>query len=269
MQYTETREDITKVGKDRISVPVDVIVPFYNEPNAHIVIRRLLELPFVEKIFVVNDCSTDGSEKKVETLAGESERIVYIKNEVNIGKAEAVKRAIPLVDSPYTVLQDADLEYPVDNIPKLWEMLPEHDMVVAKRFVPIDQVTFSGVVANRLITTLMGYPDVFSGQRIVKTEFIQAIDIGSHFTMETIILLEAIRAGLNILWVNSLYYPRGYREGKKVKPWHMINILLTLFKYKLFSGRSQDVSVGVCGKSSEKTHCFSCGMNRVCRSNTK
>ncbi|RMG01084.1 MAG: glycosyltransferase family 2 protein [Nitrospirae bacterium] len=245
MPYTEPKIETSEQERDKLSIPVDVIVPFYNEPNAHIVIRRLLELPFVEKIFVVNDCSTDGSERKVESLAGNNERVVYIKNEVNLGKAEAVKRAIPLVDSPYTVLQDADLEYPVENIPKLWEMLPDYDMVVAKRFVPIDQVTFSGVIANRLITTIMGYPDVFSGQRIVKTEFLQSIDIGSHFTMETIILLEAIRANLNILWVNSLYYPRGYKEGKKVKPWHMINILLTLFKYKLFARRSGNVSVSV------------------------
>ncbi len=249
MQYTDTAENIFKLETGRVFVPVDVIVPFYNEPNAHLVVGSLLGLPFVEKVIVVNDCSTDGSEKQVESLAGENDRIVYIKNRTNMGKAEAVKRAIPLVDSPYTVLQDADLEYPVDNIPNLWRMLPGYDMVVAKRFVPIDQVTFSGVIANRLITTLMGYPDVFSGQRIIKTEFLQAIDIGSHFTMETIILLEAVRAGLNILWVNSLYYPRGYKEGKKVKPWHMVNILLTLFKYKIFGRRPDSVCTCVGGKS--------------------
>jgi len=58
MPYTEPEIEINKQERDKVSVPVDVIVPFYNEPNAHIVIRRLLELTFVEKIFVIINPAT-------------------------------------------------------------------------------------------------------------------------------------------------------------------------------------------------------------------
>lgn len=211
----------------------DVILPFYNEPSVCTVVKDLLDLTCVNRIFAVDDYSEHDIADAVREMSLQYDRLIYIRNKANIGKSASVKRVLPFVTTSYVILQDADLEYPVSNLWHLWLHVPDADMVVARRFVPIDSMTIAGVIANRIIIRLVGCPDVFSGQRIVKADFIKNIDLGNQFDMETVLTYEAIQRGLKVQWVDSLYYPRGYDQGKKAKPIHMFSILKKVFRYKV------------------------------------
>lgn len=234
MGITLSASESGVIFKEAVSVckKADVILPFYNEPSVCTVVKDLLDLPYVNRIFAVDDCSDHAIASAVREMSLKYGCLVYMKNRINMGKSASVKRGLSFVTTPYVILQDADLEYPVSNLWHLWLHISEADMVVARRFVPVDSITIAGVIANRIITRLVGCPDVFSGQRIVRTDFIKDIDLGNQFDMETVLTYEAIQRGLKIKWVDSLYYPRGYDQGKKAKPVHMFSILKRVFRYK-------------------------------------
>lgn len=205
---------------------ISAIVPAYNEPAVGVVVEKLLSYDFIEKVIVVDD----GSKERVRII---HERVEVIRNERNLGKEHSIKRGLERVETPYVLLQDADLEYPVENVEFLYSYLPA-DMVVAKRFVPIDKITLSGVIANRLITSLLKSPDVFSGQRIIRKELLEKVVGEGGFELETKLTLRARREGWSVVFVDTFYYPRGYKEGKKIRAWHMIPILWEVVKDGFF-----------------------------------
>ena len=224
---------------------ITAVVPSYNEPTVKTVVEKLLNFEFIEKVVVVDD----NSEEEVKI---EHERVEVIRNEKNLGKESSVRIGLERVKSPYVLLQDADLEYPTENIPMLYSCLPA-DMVVARRFVPIDRITLSGVIANKLIISLLKFPDVFSGQRIVRRELLYRTVGNGNFELETRLTLRAIRENWHVVYVDTLYYPRSFREGKKVRPWHMIPILWEVIKDGFAGRNGSKVEIQSSSKSHQKT----------------
>jgi glycosyltransferase involved in cell wall biosynthesis len=205
---------------------VDVIVPCRDERVDVVwcVIRSCLSLEFTNSVIFVDDGS------KVEYRFPQMEKLISIRNSVSIGKTASVLRALEYVSTDFVVLQDADWEYPVENLKNLYYHIKPKRMVVAKRFVPIDKLSLSGYIANRVIRFFTKEPDTFSGQRIVPVELLKKINPSGSFTLETSLTLMARKMGMEVLYVDSLYYPRGYSEGKKAKPWHMLPILLEVWR---------------------------------------
>lgn len=214
----------------------DVIIPVYNEANLSKVVNDIVSFPFVNKIIIVDD----GSEYFYLEKHLESHDKVKVIHNQHQGKTLSVLTGAQLAETEYLVLQDADLEYPTANIQVLVDFLVKglrsgvlYDMIVARRMIPIDKITFSGVVANRIITRLLRCPDVFSGQRVVKRELLisikQTSKLLSNFTLETLLTCKALKENLKVQYVDSFYYPRGYKEGKKAKYYHMLPILTIAF----------------------------------------
>lgn len=229
-------EETSQLDNLSMDYTADVIIPTYNEPKLSEVIRDMLVLPFVKRIIVVDDGSNYFILDK--KLISERVKVVRIKH---IGKTRAVLRGVEEVETEYVILQDADLEYPVSNLYILWNNLVNSlslgihvDMVVARRLVPVNEVTFSGVIANRIITKLLKCPDVFSGQRIVKRNLLIEIKkeekFLSNFTLETLLTCKALEKKLLVHYENCFYNPRGYKEGKKAKYYHMIPILFVALR---------------------------------------
>ncbi len=68
---------------------IAVVVPSYNEEM--LIGDTLMSVPdYVDKIYVVNDCSTDKTAEIVEALAGEDQRIECINHEKNKGVGAAI-----------------------------------------------------------------------------------------------------------------------------------------------------------------------------------
>ena len=108
---------------------LSIIIPVYNEFNTvSIVLHKLkkLSLPenYTSQLLVVDDNSNDGSKDLLKKL----ERSEIFKNDIfiyknkNLGKGDSQKLAIPLCKGDFTVIQDADLEYNIQNINSLLEL---------------------------------------------------------------------------------------------------------------------------------------------------
>ncbi|HZD50588.1 MAG TPA: glycosyltransferase family 2 protein, partial [Silvibacterium sp.] len=89
------------------------MVPIYNEEQTlREIVRRILELPQLLEMVLVDDCSTDGTSAILLDLAAQyPDRIVTTRHAKNGGKTEALKTGFRLTRGEVVIVQDADLEY--------------------------------------------------------------------------------------------------------------------------------------------------------------
>jgi glycosyltransferase involved in cell wall biosynthesis len=97
-----------------------VIVPVFNERNtvAEILRRmRAVELPVDLEIVVVNDASSDGTEKVLAALEDSTVRV--LNHPDNKGKGAAIRTGLQHARGDLVLVQDADLEYDPEDWPRL------------------------------------------------------------------------------------------------------------------------------------------------------
>lgn len=87
---------------------VTVLMTVYNgEKYLEDAIRSILEQSYQNFSFmIINDGSSDGTEEII--LSNHDSRIIYIKNDQNIGLTKSLNKGIDLIDSEYLVRMDAD-----------------------------------------------------------------------------------------------------------------------------------------------------------------
>jgi len=98
-----------------------IIIPAYNEEKAiGEVMRRVLALPMEKEIIAVENGSTDRTGKELAKFARRKE-VTILRVKKNIGKGDAVRRALARAAGGVVVIQDADLEYPPGGNPEARE----------------------------------------------------------------------------------------------------------------------------------------------------
>ena len=99
---------------------LSVIIPVYNELDTIMqVIERVQAVDIDKEIIIVNDCSTDGTREKLESLpAGGDLRVIH--HDVNQGKGAAIRTGQKAMSGDVVIIQDADLEYSPAEYPKLF-----------------------------------------------------------------------------------------------------------------------------------------------------
>lgn len=131
---------------------VSILLPTLNE-GEHIeqIIKAVREVVPDAKVVVIDGLSTDDTVKKAKRLGA---RIIF---ETNKGKGFAIKRAFQEIDSDYAVMLDADLTYPVKDIPKFLDKLKEYDVVIGSRFkgkMEEGSMSIINNIGNRIICLL-------------------------------------------------------------------------------------------------------------------
>lgn len=96
-----------KTKTEPCDLPFSVVIPMHNKRND---IQRTLASVFNQtrmpnRVIVIDDNSSDGSTEIVEGL---KYKLVLIKLEKNIGKADAINEALKCVDDPFVLILDAD-----------------------------------------------------------------------------------------------------------------------------------------------------------------
>lgn len=114
---------------------VSILIPVYNEEESlgplHAALRPLLDnklpgLPsdYEWEVVMVNDGSRDNSLEKLRQLNAMDSRFRYVSLSRNFGKENALLAGFDRVTGDCMIIMDADLQHPVDAIPKMlqqWE----------------------------------------------------------------------------------------------------------------------------------------------------
>jgi len=238
-----------------MSKKLSVIVPAYNEENTiqHI-LKKIAEVSLIENLqkemIVVNDCSTDDTEKKVkefQTQYPELE-IRYIKHEKNKGKGAALRTGFQNANGDFVIVQDADLEYD----PKEFNILVKPildgfaDVVYGSRFMggrPHRILFFWHTIGNKLLTfisnmfTNLNLTDMETCYKMFRREIIQQIELKENrFGFEPEVTAKVAKIPkIRIYEVGISYYGRTYEEGKKIGMKDAFRALYCILKYNLFS----------------------------------
>src|SRR5262249_45676681 len=224
---------VSEVSEGRGSPLLSILIPVYNERT---VVERSLALvlaaPLPEnmerELVIVDDCSTDGTSDILKRLACDEPRIRLFRQEVNQGKAAAVRRAIQEARGDFCLVQDADLEYDPGEYPQLMRPLLDGraDAVFGSRYLSGEQrrvLPFWHSMINKTLTTVsnmfsnLNVTDMETCYKVFRTDLLKSIPIRSNrFGFEPEITMKVSKRKLRVYEVPISYHGRTYEEGKKI-----------------------------------------------------
>jgi len=202
---------------------VSVVIPTYNEEKSIAeVVRKVLELKLKKEIVVVDDGSTCDTEKILSHFIKDNE-VKFIKHKKNEGKGCAVRTGVKNATGEIVVIQDADLEYPPSQIPKLIKPIldGETDVVFGSRFLGrIEGMSLTNRVGNKFLTFMArllygsNITDMETGHKAFRRSVIDDIEsTATRFEIEPEITAKVLMKGYKIVEIPIDYKAR--KKGEK------------------------------------------------------
>src|ERR1051325_2511443 len=243
------------------SFRLSVLVPVYNE--RHVVeasLRRLLSLNdkliSTLEVIVVDDQSTDGTWSILERLAAEDPRVVLLRNERNLGKGAALRKAIAHSTGDISIVHDADLEYDPSDIPSL--LLPfakeGADAVFGSRYLSAPYrraLMHRHTTINKILTSLSNWltdlnlTDLETCYKAVKTDLLKSIPIRSNdFRFEVELIFKLAKRRARVFEAPIRYLPRTNAEGKKIRARDGLLALFAMLHFWLIDDLYQEDEYG-------------------------
>lgn len=234
---------------------LSIVIPVYNEEKTiGIVLDKLskMSLPLDVEIIVINDGSKDSSQKIIKEKSARNKKVKLIEHRKNQGKGAAVITGFKSAKGDILLIQDADLEYNPQDIPMLLSpiisgkekvvygtRLRRKAVLFGKDKTPLPFHFFGNKFLSLITTILYGesITDMETGYKVLKKSVLDGINLKSRsFDFEPEITAKILKKGIHILELDISTNPRGYDEGKKIRPVHDGLIALwTLLKYRFSS----------------------------------
>ncbi|MEK7521848.1 MAG: glycosyltransferase family 2 protein [Patescibacteria group bacterium] len=227
-----------------------IIIPVFNEQNTiEEVLNRVRKVKtpgWKKQIIVVDDCSTDSTPKILKKIQ-KNQSFILISHKKNLGKGGAIKSALTLVTPSHTRLnavltQDADLEYDPNDYSTLLKAFhpTKHPIVYGSRNLgTTNRGYFFAYYCGRVLTNIHNFlygskiTDLNTGYKLFRTDILKSCNLqvdGFDFCHE--VTAKVLKMGHKIKEVAINYYPRTYKEGKKVAVKDAWLDLWTTLKYR-------------------------------------
>ena len=236
---------------------LSVVMPIYNErATLGAAITRVLdkEIPGVDiELVIVESNSTDGSRAEVLTYKGHP-RVHIVLEEQPAGKGHAVRAGLAAAHGDYVLIQDADLEYDVDDYDALlaplrdlsagfvlgyrrrsdgarWGVRHFETQVLVGRLMNIGNIVFlclfNAVYGSRL-------RDPFTMYKVFRRDCLAGMRLEcNRFDFDWELTGKLLRAGYRPIEVPVHYQSRSFAEGKKVSVLaDPLSWVVACFKYR-------------------------------------
>ena len=219
-----------------------VIIPAFNEAATIAeVVARVRAVPLAKEILVVDDASTDGTGAVLAGLAGPD--LTVLTHPRNRGKGAAIRTALGAVTAEAVVVQDADLEYLPEELPRLLEPVAagRAEIVYGSRFLgSLDGMRFANYLANKILaweaTLLFGQriTDEATCYKLFRTSVLRSIPlVCERFEFCPEVTARARRRGYRILELPITYRGRTVEAGKKIRLTDAWEAFATLVRWRL------------------------------------
>lgn len=206
------------------------------------VVDRLLALPDGVQVIVVNDGSDDGTGTVLERYRG---RITILTNERRTGKGAAIRQALVYAEGEVVIIQDADLEYAPEQIPKVVAPILEGKagVVFGNRFsggLPKGMALPNKIVNVLLpLTVRMLFGAKISDEatcyKAVRRDLMRRMELECRrFEFCPEVTAKALRLNERIVEVPIEYVPRSKEAGKKIRWTDAPEAFWTLIKHRFW-----------------------------------
>jgi len=224
---------------------LSIIIPVYNERNtAEESLENIYDLKLnnLEKeIVIVEDNSTDGTREIVRKFCKEHPGCRLILCPKPMGKGHAVRVGFSRATGDIFIIQDADLEYDVNDYPKLLKPILEgkakfvlgsrhldedgniNNMI--RKFHGVDKLyaylmNFGGIFLHSFFNFVYGtqLTDPTTMYKVFTRDLYDKVNFkGNYFELDFEIVAKFVRLGHIPMEIPIKYDSRGVKEGKKVK----------------------------------------------------
>jgi SAM-dependent methyltransferase len=222
------------VGRPKLSV----IVPAYNEVNTFDSLMSLLvrkQLPGMDmEIIIVESNSSDGTRDLVRRYEAHP-RVKLLLQDAPRGKGNAVRAGLAHATGDFVLIQDADLEYDLDDYEALLEPLlrGQASFVLGARhggktykIRKLETQPIRGGLLNFghwffafLVNVLFGLSlkDPFTMFKVFRRDCLAGLTFQcNRFDFDYELLIKLVRKGYRPLEIPANYRSRSFHEGKKV-----------------------------------------------------
>jgi len=223
---------------------LSVVMPVFNEAKTvEMIIGRVLQVPGLFEILVVDDASSDGTAAVLSRIR--DPRVRLFRHPKNRGKGAALRTAFEQVRGDVVVVQDADLEYDPVDYPRLLSPIESGlaDVVYGSRFTGEAHrvLFFWHYVGNRFLTTLsnmltnLNLTDMETCYKAFRAEILRDVRFRSErFGIEPEFTAKIARRGLRVYETSVSYHGRDYAEGKKITWRDGLRAVVAIFYYHFF-----------------------------------
>ncbi len=239
-----------------ISDCLSVVIPAFNEEaTLPGVVARVLEIPHLQEVVLVDDCSTDKTGAIAEELARLNPKVRAVRHSKNGGKTEALKTGFGLTTGDVVIVQDADLEYDPAEIAEVIAPILEGDadVVYGSRFLvrrAARVLYYYHYLANKGLTFLsnlftnVNLTDVETGYKAFRGDIIRNMIItSSGFGFEIEVTAKIAKLGCAMYEVPISYHGRTYEQGKKIGMKDGLAALWYILKFNLLCGLKESYRV--------------------------
>ena len=228
---------------------LSVIIPVYNEKaTVCTIIDRVRELPIETEGIVVDNKSTDGTREIIQEL--DYPNLQVILQPRNLQKGNSVKRGIRAAHGAYTVIQDADLEYDPQDLPRLLERIQQPGVLAVfgsrllgagehRRKLPLSVFSMGRNALTAWFWLLYGssLTDIATCYKRAPTDLLKGLNLRCEgfdldFELAAKLTKLARRRGEQVVEVPIAYQPRSVAEGKKIRWKDGIRALWALTRFR-------------------------------------
>jgi hypothetical protein len=241
---------------------LSVIVPVYNERATFPeLMNRLLakEFPALDReILIIESGSTDGTRSQVEQYKGlAGVKVIY--QDRPRGKGNAVREGLRHATGDFILIQDADLEYDLNDYDLLLEPLMKDQAAFILggrrgdgwRLRKFNDKPWQATLLNvghifftTLINVLYGQrmKDPLTMFKVFRRDCVRDLDFECNgFDFDHELLIKLVRKGYRPIEIPVKYQSRSFREGKKIRLFRdPLRCLWITFKFRMVPIRNKE-----------------------------
>jgi putative flippase GtrA len=234
-----------------------IIVPVFNEKATfaelmrRLLAKRLDHLGVEREIILIESNSTDGTREEAAAFS-QTPGVKVLYQDRPRGKGYAVRAGLAAATGDIVLIQDADLEYDVDDYDALLEPLLQGRaaFVLGSRHSGhskmrqfSDQVLLGGILNfghvcfTALINVLYGQNmrDPFTMFKVFRRDCLYGLDFEcSRFDFDHELVIKLVLKGYRPLEIPVNYRSRSFKQGKKIRPFRdAASWIVADLKYRL------------------------------------